>query len=88
MEWKEWILITILLIFIIGAAFIVCGTGLELIRLSKIFQKERDRFYGLMVVLVGAFFIFLAYLVQLYLALHHDVTIYQLGKNQADIIAD
>lgn len=85
---REWILITILIAFIVGAGLIACGTGLEWIRLTKLLDTTPERLISLLVVILGALIILIAYLVQLYLVLHHDLTIYHLSRGKSEIISD
>ena len=77
-----WILITILLAFIVGAALIAVGTGLEWIRLSQLLDTPPEKLISLVIIILGALFIFVSYIVQLYLLLHHDITLYHVKKQE------
>ena len=81
---RQWILATLLIIFIVGAGLLVTGTILEWLRLSKLFDTSLERLISLGVVVLGAFLIFSAYVVQFYLFSHHEITLFHIGEKRGE----
>ena len=81
---RQWILATLLIALIVGAGLLVTGTILEWLRLSKLFDITLERLISLGVVVLGAFILFSAYVFQLYLFSHHEITLFHIGEKRGE----
>ncbi len=77
---------TLLITFIVGAGLLAAGTALEWLRLSKLLDTTPERLASLGVIILGALLFFIAYVVQLYLFMHHDIALFHIGKKSEAIV--
>lgn len=79
MKYNEWVLMTLLLIFVVGTALLLFGSLLEWKRLSKILDTSPENLAFLGVKILGIFFLFMAHVAHLYLYSRDNITLYSYG---------